>query len=286
MAARDHHTALRSEIITRINAGYIEIILAKLQWGKDDAASTLHVNPSAFTSSGLQLTDWLDYLGFRRNAQCQFANARQCWSKEVAEGYNVQDFATAFNEGYGQLQKAEEGLQACGFWLRRGHSLSPRARAYRAELTGDGHNAMSVKPMNQKEDERFLYHLTFIETDREKGFVTHYRPRHPPLSSEVQSVFKYLGLKSFDQCPEYEFELCHYKTLRLLETDNPFDGNVEFAHQSFDMHATRFAPAIEALLAANAAAERVGLTFLPIENPKKRLREDIVRNIGETYNGA
>jgi TIR domain-containing protein len=286
MAARDHHTALRSEVVTRVNAGYVEIVLAKLQWGKDDAAFTLHVNPTAFTSGGLQLTDWLASLGFKRNEQCQFSNARQCWSKEVAEDFNVQDFAAAFNEGFGQLQKAEEGLKECGFWLPGSRELSPRARAYRAELAGDGHKAMSIEPMKKSEDDKFLYHFTFIKTNREKGFVTHYRPRHPPLSSEVSGVFKFLDLKQFDQCPEFEFEACHYRTLRFLEADNPFDGNVDFAHKSFDAHATRFAPAIEALLAANAAAERVGLTFLTIANPKERLREDIVRHIGLPTNPA
>ncbi|MGB9472246.1 MAG: hypothetical protein WBQ59_23085 [Candidatus Acidiferrum sp.] len=50
MAAKDHHIALRTDVLDKINAGYIEIVLAKLQWGKDDVAFTLHVNPSAFTS--------------------------------------------------------------------------------------------------------------------------------------------------------------------------------------------------------------------------------------------
>jgi hypothetical protein len=85
VAAKDHHTALRSEVLGKINAGYVEIVLAKLQSGKDDVAFTLHVNPSAFTSGGLQTTDWLRFLGFKENAQCQFANARQCFSKEVPE---------------------------------------------------------------------------------------------------------------------------------------------------------------------------------------------------------
>jgi hypothetical protein len=152
VAAKDHHTALRSEVLGKINAGYVEIVLAKLQSGRDDAAFTLHVNPSAFTSGGLQTTDWLRFLGFKENAQCQFANARQCFSKEVPEGYDLQRFATAFNEGFGQLQKAEEGLQACGFWLPGARQLSARARAFRQELTGDGHTAMSTKPMNASED--------------------------------------------------------------------------------------------------------------------------------------
>jgi len=54
VATKDHHSALRAEILDKVNAGYIEIILARLQWGKNDVAFTLHVNPSAFTSSGLR----------------------------------------------------------------------------------------------------------------------------------------------------------------------------------------------------------------------------------------
>jgi hypothetical protein len=279
VVAKDHHTALRTEVLGKINAGYIEITLAKLQWGKDDIAFTLHVNPSAFTSAGLQTTDWLQLLGFKESRQCQFSNARQCFSKEVPEGFDIQQFATAFNEGFGLLQKAGQDLEACGYWLPGGRQLSARGRAFRQELSGDGHTAMSTKTMNASEDDKFLYKFTFIDTGREKGFVTHYRPRHPPLSSEVRSVFKYLGLKEFHQCPEFDFEACHYRTLQLLETANPFDGNVEFAHQSFGALAARFSPAVEALLGANSAAESIGLTFLPIAKPAERLRNDIIQQI-------
>jgi hypothetical protein len=104
VAAKDNHTALRTEVLGKINAGYIEIVLAKLQWGKDDVAFTLHLNPSAFTSSGLQTTDWLRLLGFTENAQCQFTSARRCFSKEVPQGYDLQRFATEFHEGVGQLR--------------------------------------------------------------------------------------------------------------------------------------------------------------------------------------
>jgi hypothetical protein len=138
---------------------------------------------------------------------------------------------------------------------------------------------MTSKVLNTSEDDEFSYKLTFVETGKEKGFVTHYRPLHPPLSSEVRSVFGYLGLKENHQCPEFDFEECHYRTLRLFETGNPFDGNVGFAHQSFDAHATRFSAAIEALLSANAAAERIGLKFLPIARPAERLKSDIAQQI-------
>lgn len=284
MATKNHHTALRTEVLGKINADYTEIVLARLQWAKDEVALTLHVNPSAFTSAGLQTPYWLRLLGFAENAQCQFSIGPRCFSKEVPEGYDLHRFATAFHEGFSQLQKAEESLQACGIWLPDRRQLSARAQAFHRKLSGDGHTAMSMKTMKTSEDDKFCYKFTFIDTGQEKGFVTHYRPRHPPLSSEVRSVFGYLGLREFSECPEFDFNACHCRTLRVIETYNPFEGNSDFAHRSFDAHAGRFSPAVEALLGANAAAERVGLTFLPIASPAERLNNDIVQHIGQPTN--
>ncbi|MGY2848553.1 hypothetical protein ACVIWU_001569 [Bradyrhizobium sp. USDA 4509] len=280
MAAKDHHIALRSDTLAQANAGQIDIRLVKLQWGKEDFAFTVHVT----SVGGAHMTDWLKMLGFMANEQCQFSTNRRCFSKEVPEGFDIQQSATAFNEGFGALQKAEAALQACGFWPPWGRRMSDRALPYHRRLAGDGHNAISSKVMNSTEDGTFAYKFTFIDTGREKGFVTHYRPLHPPLSSEVQSVFKYLGLQEFEDCPEFDFDPCYYRTLRLYENDNPFDGNVDFAHQSFNAHATRFAPAIEALLAANSAAERVNLSVLPIARPAERLKTDIIQQIRKPTN--
>jgi hypothetical protein len=288
MAATDHHTALRSETVSKINAGYIEIALAKLQWSKDDIAYTLHVNPSSYTTAGLQTTDWLAYLGFQRNDRCQFTGFNRCYSKEVAEGFDPQAFAVAFNGGFAQLQKAEKALHACGFSLpqpegwafHHGRASGRSSRSRLIEMGGDGHTAMKTDSMKKTEDDKFLYRFTFIDTGSNKGFVTHYRPKHPPLSSELRSVFKYLGLREFKDCPEFDFESCHFKTLQFFQDDNnPFRGNVEYAHGAFDAHATQFSPGIEALLAANAAVEQVGMTFLPFEKPAARMRADIAVNV-------
>ena len=62
MPGRDHHSALKTEAVAKVNAGHIEIVVARLQWGKDDKAFTLHVNPTAFSTAGIQTTDWLAYL--------------------------------------------------------------------------------------------------------------------------------------------------------------------------------------------------------------------------------
>src|SRR5581483_8815829 len=160
-------------------------------------------------------------------------------SREVTEGYDLQNFATAFNDGFTRLEKANGDFEACGFWLPFRRQLSDRAQAYRQPLSGDGHMVVDGKTMKSTEDDNFRYVFTSVNTGRDKGYVTHYIPRHPPLSSEVAAVFVYLGLKEYRECPEAEFQPCHFRTLRLYETDNPFEGNVDFAHQSFDAHATR-----------------------------------------------
>ncbi len=113
--------------------------------------------------------------------------------------------------------------------------------------------------MKEAQDQTFFFRFIFLESTGEKGFVTHYRPKHPPLSEEMESVFRYLGLRTFDDCPEFDFEQCHYRTLRFESRGSGiFDSNTEFAHRGFDAHATRFSPGIEKLLAANAATEEVG----------------------------
>jgi hypothetical protein len=287
MPARDHHTALKSEAVAKVNAGHIEIVLAKLQSSKDDKVFTLHVNPSSYSSAGIQTTDWLAYLGFQRSDRCQFTNFGRCYSKEVPEGFDVQAFASAFNAGFGHLQRAQSSLEACGFSLPQPegwaffHGISG-GRSHRgpAAMSGDGHTAMKTDAMKKTEDDKFLFRFTFIDTGREKGFVTHYRPKHPPLSSELRSVFKYLGLREFKDCPEFDFEACYYRTLGLIARgDNPFAGNVEYAHRMFDAHNTQFSPAIETLLAANAATEAVGMGFLPFEKPASRMLADIASNV-------
>lgn len=287
MAARDHHLALKAEAIAKVNAGPIEIVVAKLQWGKDDKTFTLHVNPTSFSTAGLQTTDWLAYLGFRRNDKCPFTNFGRCYSKEVLEDFDVQAFATAFNAGFGQLQTAERSLAACGFVLPQpegwgffhGRSNSKSHRGP-AGISGDGHTAMKTETMKKTEDDKFFFRFTFLDTGREKAFATHYRPRHPPLSSEVRSVFKYLGLQEFKNCPEFDFEPCYFRTLQFVPRgDNMWGGNVDAAHRAFDAHDKQFSPGIESLLAANAAAESVGMMFLPIDAPATRMRTDIASNV-------
>ena len=117
MAVRNHHSALRiEEIITQILPGptpTAQLALAKLQWGKEDIAYNLHVAPLTRSSSGLQRTDLLDYLGFERN-ECQFVTGKQCHTRWVDAGFKQEVFWQAFEQSYAALLLAQQELYAAG----------------------------------------------------------------------------------------------------------------------------------------------------------------------------
>jgi TIR domain len=284
---RDPHAALKQDVVTRVNREGFEAVLARLQWGKDDVGFSLHANPSSFGTFGLQKTDFLAYLGFQRSDRCPFTSFQRCYVRWVDEGYNVEQFVDAFHKAFTQLEKAESGLRACGFALAQPEGWgffygkqSGGSRNMQRPLHGDGHTAVDTKRMKATEDANFLFRFTFVMTDHGKGFVTHYRPKHPPLSSEMSSVFHFLGLSEFRQCPEFDFEPCYYRTLLFEQRgDSPFDRNTEFAHGSFDAHAGQFSPAIENLLTANSTMEAAGMGFLPIPRPAERNTVDIIKQI-------
>ena len=284
---RDPHTALKREVISRVNREHFEAVLVRLQWGKDDAALSLHANPSSFGTSGLQKTDFLAYLGFQRSDQCPFTSFQRCYVRWVNEGFNVELFTTAFFKAFAELVRAESGLRACGYALPQPEGWgffygkpSGRSQGGPRVLYGDGHTATDAKSMKATEDANFNFRFTFVTTNQGKGFVTHYRPKHPPLSSEMSSVLRYLGLNEFPQCPEFDFEPCYYRTLLFDQLGGGvFENNTEYAHACFDAHAKQFSPALENLLMANSTIEATGLTFLPIPKPAERNTVDIVKQI-------
>ena len=259
----------------------------RLSWGKHDSGYSLHVSPKSFSSAGLQTTDFLAYLGFQRYNSCPFTSSRQCYVNWVPEKFDPENFLTAFIRAFTHLEKAESGLNACGFSLHQPEGWGffygkPSGRSSREPtfFWGDGHTAQQIRSMKQTEDDTFLFSFSFIETEHEKGFVTHYRPKHPPLSAELGIVFKYLKLREFHECPEFDFEPCFYSTLKFQSRgDDYFDSNTEAAHRWFDTLENRFSAAIQALLSANKEMEAFGLTFLPGAKPDERLKADIEQSI-------
>lgn len=286
MNARDPHQALKPDIVAKHNAGYVEVVLARLQWSKNEVGYSLHVNPTSYSTAGLQKTDFLAYLGFQAS-NCAFTSGGRCYVKMVDEGFDVERFATAFNRAYELISEAEGGLRACGYILpqpegwgfffgkQSGGSYQPPPR-----LMGDNHTASKIERMKESQDDQFFYRFTWIDAGHEKGWVTHYRAKHQPLSSEMSAVFKMLQLTQFDECPEFNFEPCFYRSLAFVSRDNSvWDSNVDTAHGWFDAHATRFSPAIRSLLGANEVIENAGLSFLLKSNPRARMQADIQQKI-------
>jgi hypothetical protein len=259
--------------------------LAKLQWGKDDIGFSLHISPISFSLSGLQLTDFLGYMGFQRSV-CSFIESKQCYVHWVDSNFDVNVFSDLLDQAYHNLTGAQKDLEKCGFLINQpegwGYFFGGESHReqYGSQFSGDGHTSLSNKPLKQSEDEIFQYRFTWLESENDKGWVIHYRPKHLPLSSELQSVFKFLELRSFKQCPEYSFEACHWRSINFQSIEEGFfRGDAEFAHGSFDAHAQYFSTGIQKLLSANSEIEKSGLSFLPFQKPIIRLNDDIEKRI-------
>jgi len=281
---RDLHQALKSEIIAKERSQNGDVILAKLQWGKDDSALSVHVAPNTFTiSGGIQTTDFLSYLGFQHSG-CGFVESRQCYAREVSSSFQLKDFVTAFDSAFSSLKVAQDRLNKCGFRFRAPEGLSYFGYSghhdYAESYYGDGHtSAVSAKVLKNSESLSFNFVFTWIENEH-KGWTIHYRPKHFPLSPEIEGVFKFLELNEFPQCPEFDFETCYWKFIAHQSRENDFfDGNANYAHGLFDAHAEHFSIGLENLLNSNGAMERFQMGFLKFKDPSARLETEIRKRV-------
>ncbi len=221
MQSRDPHQSLRSSTIANARSGGVEFVLAKLQWGKDQIGYSLHANPNTWSTSGFQLTDFLGYLGFQRSG-CSFFVGQQCYVRWVNDGFDIGEFPKSFDTAYAMLAEAQNDLEACGLFLDQpegwGYFTGRESRRVRRDfgVLGDGHTAMSVQSMKQSEDDTFSYKLSWLELGNQRGWVIHYRPKRAPLSSELEGVFRYFKLNRFNECPEFDFEQCHWRSIAFV----------------------------------------------------------------------
>lgn len=283
---RDLHKSLKSEVLAKAAVAGAELALVKLAWGKEDVAFSLHVAPRSWSTAGIQITDLLNYLGFSRQA-CLFLGG-DCYSKEVQQELDINDFGHAFGEAYQQLVQAQRHLEKCGFALEQpegwgfffGKQSGGRSRdAY----YGDGHTSVITPEVkNTSEDEIFQFIFTWIKnSEHDMGWTIHYRLKHPPLSVEMQSVFKFLRINDFHECPQFDFEPCSWWHIKYRQHGRfPLDSNAESAYRYFDAHQQDFTPGIKALLSAQAIMEEVGMGFLPsFAQPEIRRKQEIARRI-------
>lgn len=142
---RDLHSALKTDVIGKIQAEGLQLVLTKLQWAKDESAFSLHIAPNQFSTSGLQLTDTLSYLGFTRH-QCPFVDNRQAYCDWVDGDIDISRLAAKVSETHQHLLEAQRHLQECGFPLPQpegygyffGRQSTSRVRSV---LSGDGHTS-------------------------------------------------------------------------------------------------------------------------------------------------
>lgn len=285
MNQRDPHNALKHQTLREAQAPGISAKLVRSQWSRTEIGVSLHVYPNAFTTSGLQATDFLSMLGFS-GAACGFFPGGKCYVRWCEDSFDIDQFARSFTPAYQALSAGERDLNACGLlfdqpegWAFFTGRRGPRGRAERW-MDGDGHTAIKIEAMKQCEDEAFEFRLTWIDRGGERGWVIHYRPKHGLLSPEVESMFSALRLLRFRECPEFDFEPCHYRSLAFDEgQDDVFNRQAESAHRWFDAHATRFSVGVQSVLAAQAEMEKVGLGFLRIAPQAARRTVELSRRV-------
>jgi hypothetical protein len=234
-------------------------VLVRLQYSKTDISHSLHAFSTSFSTSGLQRPGVLAHLGFRLS-DCSFIPGGKCLAREVAEGFDLPGFAEAFSRCFSALNEADKDFRQCGIYVVK--DAGPR---FIGKSSGDGHTSPKFERMKNSEDEVFKYTLTWIEGGRSKGWTIHYRPQHPPLSPDLDAALEFLeGFNTFSQCPEFDFEQCYWRFIAFEERPGTFErSNADFAHKSFDAHATRFAPGLKKLLEAHADVLPHGMSVLP-----------------------
>lgn len=264
------HSALKTTVIGNHAGGGINYILVRLQNGKDNFVDSLHARPNNFSTSGFQATDFLSLLGFIRS-ECAF-HGSECFCRQVPKGVELKGLSSDIGKSFQIFQNSVSRLENCGLFVEQPEGWGffygkPATRSARPNLycRGDGHTSPKTEKMKESEDEFFRFVFTWIDGGSDKGWTTHYRAKHMPLSDEFQSVIDFIGgFKWFSDCPEYDFEGCWWRFTPFEKRSNDvFESNAEVAHRWFDAHASNFAAGIKGLLEAHAVLEPWGLTFLP-----------------------
>jgi len=275
MTSGDLHSALKTTVVADLAEGSIQYKHVRLQHGRDNFVDTLHACPSSHSTAGIQITDFLYFLGFRRSP-CAFHVIGQCYCRTLPLDHDVAGLAKAVSGAYEKFKRGSHELENCGLLIDRpegwgffygrqssGQSF-PDHRSY-----GNGHVAPKSERMKESDDSFFRFVFTWIDGADDKGWTTHYRAKHMPLSPEFQAALDFLGGFSwFAECPEFAFEGCWWRfTPYRADEDEVFNRNTEHAHRCFDAHAGHFSPGLEQLLAAHAELDPYGLSFLSIPTP-------------------
>lgn len=271
MRGKDLHAGLKTTVLADTVEGGINYKHVRLQYSKDDFADTLHASPRSYSSAGIQATDFLHFLGFTRSP-CAF-HGTECFCRFLNPEHDVPALTRAIGTALEKFKQAARTLEGCGLFIDQPEGWGffygkPASNwTFRAPRpSGNGHVAPKSQRMKESEDEFFRFVFTWIDGAGDKGWTTHYRAKHMPLSPEFQAALDFLGGFSwFPDCPEFEFEGCWWRfTAYRDDNRSAFNPTTEYAHRYFDAHATNFSRGLQQLLAAHADLQPHGISFLSV----------------------
>ena len=296
MSKRDFHKVIGAKPVTNFpffSHGHFRFALIKHCFGKDDIAYGLHVSPY-----GEESKKFLDYLGFEyginkcshlydKHDRIYPQRTYKCYTLEVPEKFDVECFFQSLKKAYLKLTESEEDFRRCGLSFDPPKEEEEEVRisvigATRHRHRGDGHTGtpdLNHDSNKELEDNDFHYKLTLLESNSEKSWIIHYSPKQSPVSPELLSVLKFLGIRSYQKCPQYDFKPCHWYDIPFVGGIKPkmFSGfptpydNAHEVKMSLDSHTQHFSLGIQKLIAANVEMKKSGIEFLGIHDPEKHL---------------
>ena len=261
---KDLHIALKSEVVEKSHASGVDYVLARLQHGKTDVSYSLHAYPMSYTSSELNPIRLLQHLGFQES-KCPFFSSGRCLGYEVQEGFDAKEFGDAFGRSLAALSDANGHFKECGLYIVNDAGPDFATKT----ISWDGHNCPTKRHIKSLDDDVFHYVLTWVE-GRDKGWVIHYRPQHPPLTDDMEAGVKFPGvLQQFSECPEYNFEECYWRFMKFEAGSGGFGrNNADLMNKCYEAHTRNFPLGLQKLLVAQAELSAYGMHIFP-PSPKR-----------------
>jgi hypothetical protein len=264
----DLHMGLRTNTLRKEQRAGVDLVLGQVVDGKDRAVYAVHARPPIVINPGVQVPHLLGALGFQWTNTCKFTVGGAACHR-VAEEFDLGAFADALEKGYALLKQAGSHLKACGYDAVEFDD--PGAKFIFARplerLGRDGHIGAQDRPLKNAEDQAFRYVLTWIDGPGGRGWVTHCAAKQPPLSADIERVFAALDLHPMAECPEFNFDPCHWslypKQLGSRRGDPTDWAHTDRAHKHFEAHASHYSDGIAKLLEANGLFVPLGMELLP-----------------------
>src|SRR5207249_11668299 len=142
----------------------------------------------------------------------------------VSEKFDLAAFGEVVPKVYGHLKTAERELGACGIQLPQpegwGFFSGRAAPGRRSERpSGDGHRGEEVSRRESTADDNFEYCLSWVVNRGRKAWTIHYHAKQQPLSPEMRSALTFLEFQHFEECPEFDFGPCEWRSISYRGED-------------------------------------------------------------------